>query len=48
MTYHDHGQPIITNPDKSVKNEDNDIKLSNVVTLDHLRDIPLSGQPNLT
>ena len=30
MTYHDHGHPIITNPYKSAKNEDINLKIQDM------------------
>ena len=45
MTYHDHGHPIITNPYKSAKNEDSDMKLSGCDQRGHIR---LLKRPNLT
>ena len=45
MTYHDHGHPIKTNPYKSAKNEDIDLKLSRY---DHMCLLRSFRRPTLT
>ena len=44
MTYHDHGHQIKTNPYKSAKNEDMDMKLSRY---DHMCLLRLLTRPTL-
>ena len=45
MTYNDHGHPIITNPYKSAKNKDTDMKLSGC---DHRGHLTSLKRPTLT